>query len=254
MERTPRLPGPSCAGRNRIEQCRRCARAGRRSRFSGRLLRFGFGSWRHARTTHRALIRDSASIPSPSRRSDGRRSRTATGSAVWSGPGGEIVSEVFSPIPPDLPSLEETELEPRFGVCDRSASTEEGEPPLLIEFGVRHAVPLPVVRAVIRIPVGGGLAFPGLVDPAPRIVQLGHQDSRVPDGPVNGSPRGTCSRPLAEGARPTRTASTRLDDFDPYDVRWDGRFDDPLSGVRTRLGEIESTIAFGPELEGQPPF
>jgi hypothetical protein len=42
--------------------------------------------------------------------------------------------------------------------------------------------------------------------------------------------------------------------FDPYQSRWDGLVDDPLTNVRTHITAVEQSLALRPEVCDQSPF
>jgi hypothetical protein len=169
--------------------------------------------------------------------------------------GGAVLSVNFFPVPPDLPSLDTTELEGLFGTRRRDDDSRQ----LVIELAVQRDRPVPLVRVVTRqrVPEHDRYAFiAALLAPLAQcswVVKV----SRL-EGGVTGV-RETLAFGEYVRDHPDRLDASGLPDeaFDPYARAWDGKGPDefdPLSVVRRRSDELASALEFGPEVSEQARF
>jgi len=185
-----------------------------------------------------------------------------------------VLSERFFPHPPDLPSLGLEELRrtyeaegsrsgrrwlPRWALkpSDPARTTK------LIDLAVARDTPIPVVRVIMRVPLPDRYAFVAsltlsLADcswvvsvQAVEPDMTGLREAIALDSLLRG-------QGSAAEQHDKRSADESLEEamasFDPYEPRWDGDVNDPLTTVRKHVALVEQSLTFRPEVLDQVPF
>jgi hypothetical protein len=163
-----------------------------------------------------------------------------------------LITEDFFSIPSDLPSLDVETLRNTYEEQLVGLATARREP-RIIELDVQQNGVVPIVRLLLRVPLEDRYAFVGsLTMPVAEASWVVKVMAR--EGPITGVREAVAfARYSAE--HPDRSpGSVHVEDFDPYDARWDSDATDPLTAVRTHLRRIQETVTVRPEVEHEAPF
>ena len=204
------------------------------------------------------------------------------GTRQWQGEG-MLLSAHFFPVPPDLPSLDPQEIRvvyeglessggaPRRGRLFRrsvSRSPFENRTTRVIDVSVARDGPIPIVRVILRLPLPDFYVYSAaLTVPLAEcswVIKVQAAEEGVTGIRETVAVEEFFRERDAKGESvrfppmPDSTGVRRLDDlmpgFDPYEARWDGLVDDPLSRVRRHIVLVEQSLAFAPEVFEEKPF
>ena len=186
---------------------------------------------------------------------------------AWQGDGAVLV-ENFFPLPPDIESLDpdairvQYENQPdradvrRGGFLRRIARRADERTRQIIEVTVERAGPVPIVRSTFRLPLPDRYLYSAsLLLPLARcswVVQV-----QSPEVDLTGLRESVAMLQFLQESQVADDRPSETDPmagFEPYDARWDGLVDDPLSAVRRQIGLVERSLVFAPAVLEAPPY
>jgi hypothetical protein len=132
----------------------------------------------------------------------------------------------------------------------------------LIDRTVARDTPVPIVRVTARVPLPDRYLFAAsLTLPMAECSWVVSVQAAEPD--MTGTREAIAldsflreQGPTGEQDKPSADESLQewMARFDPYQSRWDGLVDDPLTTVRKHITQVEQSLALRPEVLGQAPF
>jgi hypothetical protein len=133
----------------------------------------------------------------------------------------------------------------------------------LIDVAVARDTPVPIVRTIVRLPLPDRYVYAASLTlplaecswvvsvQAAEPGMTGIREAIALDSFLRGQgPAGEQhEKPSADESLEETMAR-----FDPYQPRWDGLVDDPLTTVRKHITQVEQSLALRPEVLDQAPF
>jgi hypothetical protein len=167
-----------------------------------------------------------------------------------------VLTENWFPIPPDLPSLKEDEIQVMYDALLAEQSGPDDRTARLLDLAVHRETPVPAVSTLIR----------GAMPDVHRYVFIGALTlplaecswvikAQSAEGTITGV-RETLA--FARFSREQRLSNQSIEGlmsvFDPYDEQWDSDLDDPLTSVRQSMKVVLASLEVDPEVRQAAPF
>ena len=176
---------------------------------------------------------------------------------VWLGPN-LVLSENWFPIPPDLPSLDETEIRSLYDALLGQQRDAEGRAPRLLHLAVHREAPVPAVRTLILEVLAEEGRHPRHIFIGAITLPLAECSWVIKTQAVEGQMTGvreSVAFARYSKERPELSFEDRVSSFDPYDAQWDLDEElDPLTSVRKSMDRVYASLEWDPAVLSAPRF